>query len=265
MLSPPMRTQAPLVTVTTADPTTTATPTATPQIPLTGGTGETARGLKSSLTPASIVRTWNANTGPTGAAEHIKTTLQQDGTYTLAEWLAAGSVGLSGGSEVADLAVTEDGDTSASGFIQVIAAAGTVTYGAAGDTNADGSAVDIDGTGDARLVTYQGRFGQLVVDGDGDWDYTLGAGITDLDTALNTADGDTFDTGETLTDRFSVTVNDGTTDAVVQIDITVHGADDAATPANTAPTLVVETDSGDLAGAVTEEMARTPPRGADHC
>ena len=110
----------------------------------------------------------------------------------------------SGGGDAADLSVTEGSDLHARGFIQVIAADAAVTYGADDDTNAT-----VSGSGASRMVTYQGSFGQLVVDADGDWLYTLGAGVADLDTALDTADGDTFDAGETLTDAFTVTVNDG--------------------------------------------------------
>ena len=237
-----------LVTVTTDSPTTVATPTATPRTPLTGGTG--APPDPADLTPARVVGAWNANTGAAGVAQHIKATLQEAGTYTLAEWLDAGA-SLSGGGDAADLSVTEGSDLHARGFIQVIAADAAVTYGADDDTNAT-----VSGSGASRMVTYQGSFGQLVVDADGDWLYTLGAGVADLDTALDTADGDTFDAGETLTDAFTVTVNDGTTDVEVSITVTVNAAGEAPAQ-NNAPTLTVVTDATDLAGDVTEDDAAT--------
>ena len=257
-----------LFKVTTDSPTTTVSVTA--QTSLAGGTG--APSDPANFAQAKIVTGWNADTSASGVVNFIKATLLEDGTYEhLDDW--PDDVALTGGGNTADLSVTEQSDTDARGYIQVIAPAGTVTYGATDDTGPDGNTVTVTGTGDARMAVYQGTFGRLTVDGDGDWVYELGGGISDLNAALNaaelaagdiaTSDGDgSFDSGETLTESFIVTVSDGTTSHDVPITITVNGANDPVTSPNAAPTLMVTSNAADLAGAVTEDASPNTATGS---
>ena len=116
-----------------------------------------------------------------------------------------------------DDAVTEDdaADSTARGFLQVTGATDTDTYTYTGGTTT------VIGTG-TNAVTYQifeGMYGQLIVDGDGNWTYVL-----DNTNPLTQA----LDTGENGTDRFTVTVRETggamrTEEAMIEI--TVNGAD----------------------------------------
>ncbi|MEM7794284.1 MAG: VCBS domain-containing protein, partial [Cyanobacteria bacterium P01_C01_bin.118] len=108
---------------------------------------------------------------------------------------------------------------------------GTVTEDATPNT-ATGvlAATDVDSTAAFIAQTNAGgTYGDFSIDTAGNWTYTLdnGNGATD---ALNT--------GDTVTDTFTVATNDGTTETVV---ITITGANDAA---------VI---TGDTVGAVTED------------
>ena len=116
-----------------------------------------------------------------------------------------------------DDAVTEDDatDSTARGFLQVTGATDADTYTYTGGTTT------VIGTG-TNAVTYQifeGMYGQLIVDGDGNWTYVL-----DNTNPLTQA----LDTGENGTDRFTVTVRETggamrTEEAMIEI--TVNGAD----------------------------------------
>ena len=118
-----------------------------------------------------------------------------------------------------DDAVTEDdaADNTARGFLEVMGAAEGDTY-----TYTGGSTRDI-GTG-RNKVTYQifeGMYGELIVDGDGNWTYVL-------DNTDPLTQG--LDDGMSDTDDFAVTVSE-TGGAMrteeVMIEITVNGAADA--------------------------------------
>ena len=136
---------------------------------------------------ADIARIWNTDT--TSNSRFVATIIaEMPNIDTYDEWeameLGGAETGVAnitagrsfaGYTDDADTMVTEDSDLTASGWLQVTGGTGDITYG-------DGTAPDVTVTGtntpddhiDTREYTYAGRYGNLVIDGDGDWVYTLG-------------------------------------------------------------------------------------------
>ena len=139
-----------------------------------------------------------------------------------------------------DVDVTEDdaADSTARGFLQVTDATDADTY-----TYTGGTTTEI-GTG-TNAVTYEifnGIYGQLIVDGDGNWTYVL-----------NNADDDTqrLEDRQTGTDDFDVlvtqTAGSGTGAVTAMIRIRVNGANDAV--ANRDP--MIDTTTGIFSTGIT--------------
>ena len=157
--------------------------------------------------------------------------LEEDTTqFTLTNWDADGNDGtdneydFSPVTSTLDRAVTEDDatDETARGFLEVTGGTGSYTY-------TGGTTRDI-GTG-TDAVTYQifnGMYGELIVDGDGNWTYEID------NTRQVTQD---LSSGAPVTDPFTVTVSE--TGSIRSVDhvitITVNGANEGV--ANIAPTL----------------------------
>ena len=88
------------------------------------------------------------------------------------------------GTDEADRVVTEGSDLMASGWLQVTGGTGDITFrnGGTGGFTASGQLGGAAHT-DTREYTFVGNYGDLVIDGDGDWVYTLG-GTTAQDEAV---------------------------------------------------------------------------------
>ena len=127
-------------------------------------------------------------------------------------------------SDTLDRAVTEDDatDETARGFLEVTGGTGSYTY-TGGTTTVIGT-----GTDEVTYEIFNGTYGQLIVDGDGNWTYEID------NTRQVTQD---LSSGGTVTDPFTVTV--GETGSIRSVDhvitITVNGANEGV--ANIAPTL----------------------------
>ena len=133
-----------------------------------------------------------------------------------------------------DFTVTEDdaADSTARGFLEVTGATGADTY-----TYTGGTTRDI-GTG-TNAVTYQifnGIYGELIVDGDGNWTYEID------NTRQVTQD---LSNGGTAIDDFDVivtqTAGSGTGTGTAMIDITVNGAAEAIDPVDALATAITLT------------------------
>jgi VCBS repeat-containing protein len=120
------------------------------------------------------------------------------------------------------------------------ATAGSVTEDAvSNNATGDLNSTDVDNPNDSWSVVSSpsastGGYGSYTIDSSGHWTYSL-----DNDNAAVNALG----TGDTLTDTFTVTTVDGTSQ---QVTVTIHGATDA--PANSAPaanadTIIVSTNT----------------------
>ncbi|WP_447981329.1 VCBS domain-containing protein [Achromobacter kerstersii] len=123
----------------------------------------------------------------------------------------------------ADGAVTEDGTLVATGKIDVTDVDTTDTH--TWTVNNDG----------------KGTYGSFSVDGSGNWTYNL-------DNANKTVQG--LKSGESITETFTVTVNDGNGGIVdKQVTVTINGTDDGAT--------INPAQPGDDKGSVTEDGTLT--------
>ena len=211
-------------------------------VTVTGVTGSFSYGIRaSSFSQADIARIWNTDTtsstneGNSGGA-FVATIIEENDINTLAEWRAMEDGGAEvttgngfrrfiSGTDDADLVVTEDNDLTASGWLQVTGATGdNYTFGAGGTSRvtvtgelggASGSAANTD----TRKYTYAGDYGNLVIDGDGDWVYTLGgtdaqnnalAALTPMNGGTETFDVTVRETGgamRTAPETISIIVN----------------------------------------------------------
>ena len=167
--------------------------------------------------------------------------LEEDTTqFTLTNWDADGNDGtdneydFSPVTSTLDRAVTEDDatDETARGFLEVTGGTGSYTY-------TGGTTRDI-GTG-TDAVTYQifnGMYGELIVDANGNWTYTI-----------DNAAAQALDSGPPATEMFTVTV--GETGSIRTVDhviaITVNGADEAV--ANRDP--MIDTTTGIFSTGIT--------------
>ena len=185
-----------------------------------------------SLSQANIARIFN-EAGLTGL-DVAAIILEEDTTaFTIANWDADGDTGTENEYDFSpvtvtptlDDAVTEDDatDETARGFLEVTGGTGSYTY--------TGGITTVIGT-DPNEVTYQifnGTYGQLIVDGDGNWTYVI-------DNTRQVTQ-DLSSGGSPVTDPFTVIV--GETGSIRTVDhvitITVNGANEGV--ANIAPTL----------------------------
>ncbi|MFF7398832.1 retention module-containing protein, partial [Achromobacter sp. NPDC008082] len=258
-------------TVTTADGTTgtvTVTIQGTNDVPTLSGqaagavTEDTTLAATGKLDVADVdtsdTHTWTVNNN--GAGQYGALTIAADGTWTYnlantnpaVQALGAGesltetfTVTVNdghGGVTTQQVTVTINGTNDA----PVISgqASGSVTDGAT--TNATGqlTQTDVD-TNDTHTWTVnnggKGDFGSFTVDGTGKWTYTLDDGNT-------TVKG--LKSGESITETFTVTVDDGHGGVTTQqVSVTINGTDDGAQ--------VTPSKPGDDLGSVTEDTALT--------
>ena len=185
---------------------------------------------------ADIARIWNTDTtSNSGFVATIIEEMSNIDTYT--EWATMEPGGaetpvagvpsarrFTGYTAEADRVVTEGDDLTASGWLKVTGGTGDIIFGKDATSGVTvtgqlgGASGNADHT-DTREYTYAGRYGNLVIDGDGDWVYTLG-GTTDQNNAL-TALAST----DTEMDPFTVEVSRGGEMEELEIEITVNGAD----------------------------------------
>ena len=223
---------------------------------------------------ADIARIWNTDT--TSNSRFVATIIaEMPNIDTYDEWeameLGGAETGVSnitagrsfaGYTDDADLMVTEGSDLTASGWLQVTGATGDIIFGAGGTSRVTatgelgGTSGNADHT-DTREYTYAGEYGNLVIDGDGDWVYTLG-GTTDQNNDLGA-----LTSTDNRTELFTVTVREtgGTMETVTEmIRISVTGADEVV--ANRDPE-ITEAASGVIFEVVVEDptdsSTDTPP------
>ena len=189
---------------------------------------------------ADIARIWNTDT--TSNSRFVATIIEEMSNIDMFdEWVAmepdgaetgVGNVGgarrFTGYTAEADRVVTEDTDPTASGWLRVTGGTGDIIFGAGGTSRVTATG-ELGGTSgnaantDTRKYTYAGDYGNLVIDGDGDWVYTLG-GTTDQDNAV-----EALTSTDNRTELFTVTVREtgGTMETVTEmIRISVTGADE---------------------------------------
>ena len=182
----------------------------------------------STFSQANIADLWNTYTNALGrlvTQGFVATIIEaMPNIDTFAEWVAGSNTSnglrnFTAGTVAADLVVTENTDLMASGWLQVTGATGDITFGNGGGTGGFTASGQLGSAAhtDTRKYTFVGDYGDLVIDGDGDWVYTLG-GSNAQNTAVATLTS-------TVMETFRVTVNeDGSTRSVIQpITITVNG------------------------------------------
>ena len=196
----------------------------------------------SSFSQADIARIWNTDTtsstneGNSGGAFVATIIEEMSGINTLAQWRIMETGGaevttsngfrlFTAGTDEADRVVTEGDDLTASGWLQVTGGTGDITYGndATNGVTVTGQLGGASGTAahtDTRTYTFVGDYGDLVIDGDGDWVYTLGGVANSANAAtyqtnidgLNSAGTETFEVeitrgGVTVDQDIMITVN----------------------------------------------------------
>ena len=211
---------------------------------------------------AGIANFWNTDTD--SSANYVATIIEEMSSINVdTDW---SNEDFTGGTVAADTVVTEGSDSTASGWLQVTGGAGDITFdnGGMGGFTASGRLGGASGTAahtDTRTYTFVGTYGDLVIDGDGDWVYTLG-GTTAQDEAV-----------EALTsliggaEIFEVEITRGDVMVDQEILITVNGVGDA-TPAlvvtsQSADTAVTEDDAADTT-ATGSLVVTNPPAGATY-
>ena len=210
-------------------------------VTVTGVTGSFSYGIRaSSFSQADIARIWNTDTTSStneanSGGAFVATIIEENDINTLAEWRTMEDGGAEvttgngfrrfiSGTDDADLMVTEDNDLTASGWLQVTGGTGDITFGkdATSGVTVTGQLGGASGAAahtDTREYTYAGTYGDLVIDGDGDWVYTLGG--TDAQNNALAALAST----DTEMDPFTVEVSRGDEMEELEIEITVNGAD----------------------------------------
>ena len=210
-------------------------------VTVTGVTGSFSYGIRaSSFSQADIARIWNTDTTSStneanSGGAFVATIIEENDINTLAEWRTMEDGGAEvttgngfrrfiSGTDDADLMVTEDNDLTASGWLQVTGGTGDITFGKDATSGVTvtgqlGGASGATAHTDTREYTYAGRYGNLVIDGDGDWVYTLGG--TDAQNNALAALAST----DTEMDPFTVEVSRGDEMEELEIEITVNGAD----------------------------------------
>ena len=199
---------------------------------------------------AGIAGFWNTDTSSN--SNYVATIIEEMSSIdTHAEWTEGG---FTGGSTAADREVTKGSDFTASGWLKVTGGTGDVTFGGTMTGELGGTSGAAAHT-DTREYTYTSTYGDLVIDGDGDWVYTLG-GTTDQNSAVMALTS-------TIMETFIVEVSRGDEMENLDIEITVNGAaDGAADGANEAPTDITTSTIGQLAVAYTDSASvPTGPNG----
>ena len=187
---------------------------------------------------AGIANFWNTDTD--SSANYVATIIEEmSGINVHGDW---DDEDFTGGTVAADIVVTEGSDSMASGWLQVTGGAGDITFGARGmsSATASGRLGGASGTADhtdTRTYTFVGDYGDLVIDGDGDWVYTLGG-------VANSANAATYETNinglnSAGTETFEVEITRGGVTVDQDIMITVNIA------AGAVPNLVVTSQSTD--------------------
>ena len=163
---------------------------------------------------ANINRIFNERGSAVLVLDLVAIILEEDASgLTRMNWNEAGNntYRLSPASTTLDLAVTEDdaADNTARGFLQVTQATSSITFSG--------------GTAASPYQIFNGRYGQLIVDGDGNWTYVLDN--EDIDTNELLA-------GQEVTETFNVIISEtgGAMRTITQpIIIKVTGASEFAT------------------------------------
>ena len=166
---------------------------------------------------ADIANLWNTQTA--SSANYVATIIEEMSSINVfTDW---DDGNFTGGTDEADLVVTEGtSDLTASGWLQVTGATGDITFSRAGGTGSVtvsgqlGSAAHTD----TREYTFAGDYGDLVIDGDGDWVYTLGGTTAQNEALAALQSGGTerfvvaaMETGgamRTVTETISIIVNE---------------------------------------------------------
>ena len=167
------------------------------------GVNITTAGNNDKFSQVNIARLFNAaNLNLYDVAAIIREADESAIERTLTDWQSAEADNIYDfitASTALDLAVTEDdaADSTARGFLEVTGGTGTYTF-----------------SGD-----FEGRYGNLVINDDGDWVYTLGG--TDAQNNALAALAST----DTEMDPFTVEVSRGDEMEELEIEITVNGAD----------------------------------------
>ena len=161
---------------------------------------------------ADIADLWNTDTSSN--SNYVATIIEEMSSIdTHAEWTEGG---FTGGSTAADREVTKGSDFTASGWLKVTGGTGDVTFGGTMTGELGGTSGTAAHT-DTREYTYTSTYGDLVIDGDGDWVYTLG-GTTDQNSAVMALTS-------TIMETFIVEVSRGDEMENLDIEITVNAID----------------------------------------
>ena len=161
---------------------------------------------------ADIADLWNTDTSSN--SNYVATIIEEMSSIDMhAEWTEGG---FTGGSTAADREVTKGSDFTASGWLKVTGGTGDVTFGGTMTGELGGTSGTAAHT-DTREYTYTSTYGDLVIDGDGDWVYTLG-GTTDQNSAVMALTS-------TIMETFIVEVSRGDEMENLDIEITVNAID----------------------------------------
>ena len=162
---------------------------------------------------ADIADLWNTDTSSN--SNYVATIIEEMSSIdTHADWPEG--ITFTGGSTAADREVTKGSDFTASGWLKVTGGTGDVTFGGTMTGELGGTSGTAAHT-DTREYTYTSTYGDLVIDGDGDWVYTLG-GTTDQNSAVMALTS-------TIMETFIVEVSRGDEMENLDIEITVNAID----------------------------------------
>ena len=215
---------------------------------------------------AGIANFWNTDTD--SSANYVATIIEEmSGINVHGDW---DDEDFTGGTVAADTVVTEGSDSTASGWLQVTGGAGDITFdnGGTGGFTASGRLGGASGTAahtDTRTYTFVGDYGDLVIDGDGDWVYTLGGVANSANAAtyqtningLNSAGTETFEVEIT---RGGVTVDQ---DIMITVNIAAGAVPNLVVTSQSTDTDVTEDDPTDTTATGTL-VVTDPPLGATY-